>query len=142
MSRKPRINHVAMSVPADLLGAKSRAEILDFYGDVFGWEEHATETVERQKLVLRVHSHEQFVFLIADDSPMRCPPLDHFGMSVGTIEELDETLARARARAGADARVRLIDKQTEDFGPLKLSSFYVGFRLPLMIEVQHFDWDL
>jgi len=25
---------------------------------------------------------------------------------------------------------------------LKLSSFYVGFRLPLMIEVQHFDWDL
>ena len=137
-----RFNHMELTFPRGTLEPAFRKEVADFYGDVFGWEEHATETVERQKLVLRVHSHEQFVFLIADDSPMRCPPLDHFGMSVGTIEELDETLARARARAGADARVRLIDKQTEDFGPLKLSSFYVGFRLPLMIEVQHFDWDL
>ena len=92
--------------------------------------------------MLRVHSHEQFVFLIADEPPMRCPPLDHFGMSVGTMEELDETLAKAKGRAGGDDRIRLIDKQTDDFGALKLSSFYVGFLLPLMIEVQFFDWDL
>jgi len=142
MTRRPRINHVAMSVPADLLTAGSRAEILDFYGEVFGWEEHATETVDREKLVLRVHSHEQFVFLIADAAPMQCPPLDHFGMSVGTMSELDETLAKATTRAAGDDRVRLIDKQTDDFGPLKLSSFYVGFLLPMMIETQYFDWDL
>jgi len=141
--RKPRINHVAMSVPADLLAPEPRAEILRFYGDVFGWEEHASETVDREKLVLRVHSNEQFVFLIAADEPMRCPSLDHFGMSVGTLEDLEATYASARSFAEADERVKVIDKQAEDFaGALVLTSFYVGFLLPMMVEVQHFDWKL
>jgi hypothetical protein len=141
MSRAPRINHVAMSVPADLLDAAHRAEILAFYGDVLGWEEHPSETVDREKLVLRVHSHEQFVFLVADEHPMRCPPRDHFGLSVGELDELEVTYARARAWADRDARVELIDIKADDFGPLVLSSFYVGFLLPMMIEVQHFDWN-
>ncbi len=142
MSRAPRINHVAMSVPADLLDAAHRAEILAFYGDVLGWEEHPSETVDGKKLVLRVHSHEQFVFLIADETPMRCPPMDHFGLSVGERNELEETYARARAWADRDDRVKLIDIKADDFGPLVLTSFYVGFLLPMMIEVQHFDWTL
>jgi len=142
VTRKPRLNHVAMSVPADLLAEESRRELLRFYGDVFGWEEHASETVDREILVLRVHSNEQFVFLIADDDPMTCPPKDHFGMSVATMEELDDTLAAARRFAATDDRVRIIDKHTDDFGVLKLTSFYCGFLLPMMIEVQHFDWDL
>lgn len=142
MSRAPRINHVAMSVPAALLDAGHRAEILAFYGDVLGWEEHPSETVDRKKFVLRVHSHEQFVFLIADENPMRCPPMDHIGLSVGERDELEETYARARAWADRDERVELIDIKADDFGPLVLSSFYVGFLLPMMIEVQHFDWNL
>lgn len=28
----------------------------------------------------------------------------------------------------------------EDFGVLQLHSFYVRFMLPLMIEVQHWQW--
>jgi hypothetical protein len=141
--RKPRINHVALSVPADLLDAKHREEIVGFYGEVFGWEEHATETVDRTKLVLRVHSNEQFVFLVAESEPMRCAPLDHFGISVGTVDELDETYAAARSIAARDDRVRLVEKSAEDFGgALVLTSFYVGFLLPMMIEVQHFDWKL
>ncbi len=138
--RKPRFNHVAMSVSADLLGEVGRADILRFYGDVFGWQEHPTETVDRKKLVLRVHSNEQFVFLIADDPPMICPRLDHFGMSVATIPELGDALARAKAFAAHDDRVDVIDKKTDDFGMLKLTSFYVGFLLPMMIEIQHYEY--
>jgi hypothetical protein len=138
--RKPRFNHVAMSVPADLLGEAGRADILRFYGDVFGWQEHPTETVDRKKLVLRVHSNEQFVFLIADDPPMICPRLDHFGMSVATIPELDDALARAKAFAAHDDRVDVVDKKTDDFGMLKLTSFYVGFLLPMMVEIQHYEY--
>jgi len=139
-TRAPRINHVAMSVAADLLDGRGRRQILDFYGDVFGFEEHSSETVDRTKLVLRVHSHEQFVFLHADDPPMSCPRLDHFGMSVETMEELDDMLARAKTRRAGDPRVDIIDKKTDDFGMLKLTAFYVGFLLPMMIEVQHWDW--
>jgi len=137
----PRFNHVAMSVPADLLGEAGRADLLAFYGEVFGFEELPTETVDQKTLVLRAYSNEQFLFLIADDTPMACPRLDHFGMSVERMDELDAMLARARGFAERDDRVDLIDKKADDHaGFLTLTSFYVGYLLPMMIEVQHFDW--
>jgi hypothetical protein len=140
-TRTPRFNHVAMSVPADLLGEKGRADLLAFYSDVFGFEELPTETVDRKKLVLRAYSNEQFVFLIAEDPPMKCPRLDHFGMSVGTMQELDDMLDRARRFAERDDRVDIVEKSADHHGGfLTLTSFYVGYLLPLMIEVQHYDW--
>src|SRR5216683_1472160 len=93
---QPRFNHVAMSVPADLLGEQGRRDILSFYSDVFGWQELPTETVDREKLVMMAYTVDQFVFLIADDQPMTAPRLDHFGMGVASEAELDEFLERAR----------------------------------------------
>ena len=140
-TRAPRFNHVAMSLPADLLGEEGRKEILRFYGDVFGWEELPTETLDRERLVMRAYSNEQFVFLIADEPPMACPRLDHFGMSVETMEELDDMLARAEAFRATDDRVEIIDKHADEHeGFLTLTSFYVRYLLPMMIEVQHWDW--
>ena len=72
----PTFNHVAMSVPAELLGEEGRTELLDFYADVFGWTEMPTMTEDRQRLVLRAYNHEQFVFLHAAPEPMRCPAED------------------------------------------------------------------
>lgn len=140
-TRTPRFNHVAMSVPADLLGEQGRADLLEFYGDVFGWDELPTETLDRKRLVMRAHDNEQFVFLIAEDTPMTCPRLDHFGMSVGTIDELEETYARAKSWAERDDRVDIVEKRGEDMhGVLTLTSFYVRFLLPMMVEIQHYDW--
>jgi hypothetical protein len=134
----PRFNHVAMSVPADLLDERGRHDLVDFYSNVFGWQELPTETVDRHKLVLSAYRYDQFVFLIADDSPMTCPRLDHFGMGVGSMLELDELLASAKAYQQKDDRVDIIDKRTEHHPGLDLTSFYVGFLLPMMVEVQHF----
>jgi hypothetical protein len=139
-TRKPRFNHVAMSLPADLLSEQGRADIVRFYTDVFGFDEITMLTEDRKRLVLQAYSYEQFVFLIADDPPMTCPRLDHFGMSVGTIEELDDLLAKCRAFQEHDDRVDIIDKQVEDYGALKLHSFYVRYLLPMMVEVQHFEY--
>lgn len=138
--RQPRFNHVAMSMPADALDATGRKEIVEFYREVFGWEELPTLTEDRHRLVLQAYTFEQFVFLIADEPHMTCPGLDHFGMSVGTGEELDEILARSKAFAARDERVEIIDRKVDDYGMLKLHSFYVRYLLPLMIEVQHFEW--
>jgi hypothetical protein len=141
ITRKPRFNHVAMSVPAELLGAGGRAELLRFYGDVFGFEELPTETLDRKRLVMKAYSNEQFVFLIADDPPMTCPRLDHFGMSVETMGELDDMLARAEAFKAHDDRVDIVDKHADEYeGFLTLTSFYVRYLLPMMIEVQHYNW--
>ena len=133
-------NHVAMSVPSSLLDAQGRASLLDFFGEVFGWTEMPSMTQDGRQLVLRAHSHEQFVFLIADDAPMRCPSGDHFGLSVPTPAELDALLERARKYRERDPRVEIDEKTVEDYRVLQLHSFYVGYRLPMKVEVQCYAW--
>jgi hypothetical protein len=139
-ARKPHFNHVAMSVPADLLDERHRTDIVRFYDEVFGFKELPTETEDRKKLVLSVHTYEQFVFLIADDQPMACPRLDHYGISVDTEAELDDMLARARAFKAHDDRVDIVEREVTDHGMLAITSFYVGYLLPMMIEVQWWDF--
>ena len=139
-TRAPRFNHVAMSLPPDLLGDEGRRDIVHFFDEVFGWKELPTETVDRKKLVLSAYTYEQFVFLIADDPPMACPRLDHFGMSVETEQELDDMLARAKAFKARDDRVDIVDKELTDHGMLAITSFYVGYLLPMMVEVQWWDF--
>ena len=68
----PRFNHVAMSLPADLLDEGNRADIVRFYDEVFGWKELPTMTEDRHRLVLSCYTYEQFVFLIAEETPMTC----------------------------------------------------------------------
>ena len=139
-TRAPRFNHVAMSLPPDLLGDEGRRDIVHFFDEVFGWKELPTETVDRKKLVLSAYTYEQFVFLIADEPPMTAPRLDHFGMSVATEQELDDMLARAKAFQTRDDRVDLVDKELTDHGMLAITSFYVGYLLPMMVEVQWWDF--
>ncbi len=138
--RTPRFNHVAMSVPADLLDDQGRKELIDFYDEVFGWKELPTLTEDRRRLVLQAHELEQFVFIVADEPYMKAAHLDHFGLSVGTMDELDDTLARAVAYRDKDDRVQIIDKKADVFTGLTLTAFYAGFLLPMMVEIQHYEY--
>lgn len=137
---RPRFNHVAISVPPELLDEPGRRALLAFYSDVFGWDEMPTLTRDRELFVLRCWSHEQFVYLSAARDPLRCPPADHFGLSVSTPHELDEMLGRARKWQERDPEVEIVERGLEDYGFLKLHNFYLRYRLPLMIEVQCFEW--
>jgi hypothetical protein len=91
--RRPRFNHVAMSVPADALDGVGRDDLLRFYEEVFGFTEMPGLTVDR-----------------------------------------------ARKYREKDERVEIIEPQTEDYKVLELHNFYVRYRLPLMIEVQRYEW--
>jgi hypothetical protein len=97
-------------------------------------------TEDRRRLVLSCNTYEQFVYLIAEDPPMSAPRLDHFGISVGALDELLAAHARAAAYRERDDRVDLIDHSVEDHGMVKIHSFYVRYLLPMMVEVQH--WEL
>ena len=142
LSAPPSFNHVAMSVPADALDADGRAAICEFYGDVFGFEEHPQMTEDRRVLVLGAHTFEQFVFIVAQDEPMQAHRHDHYGMSVATKEDFDELHRRAAAwKAKLPDEVVLDGPDAEEHhGVLLLHNFYVSYRLPLTIEVQHFEW--
>ena len=139
-TRTPRFNHVAMSVPSELLDEDGRRDLVRFYDEVFGWKELPTETVDGKKLVLSAYTYEQFVFLIAEDPPMSCPRLDHFGMSVETEQELDDMLARAKTFRTRDDRVDIVEREVTDHGMLAITSFYVRYLLPMMVEIQWWDF--
>jgi hypothetical protein len=139
-TRSPRFNHVAMSLSPDMLDEANRADITRFYDEVFGWKELGVMTEDRRRLVLGCHTVEQFVFLIAEDEPMSCARLDHYGLSVETEAELDAVLERAKAFRAHDDRVDIIDKQVDDHGMLAITSIYIGFLLPMMVEIQWWDF--
>ena len=92
--------------------------------------------------MLGLHTHEQFLFLVADDRPLTAPKGDHFGLSVSTLDEFHEVARRAEAwHDRAPDEVELITPSAEDHaGVLRLHSFYVRYRLPLMVETQHFEF--
>jgi hypothetical protein len=136
----PSFNHVAVSVLPELLDEKGRRDLVDFYSTVFDWQELTTETLDRKRLIFGAYRLDQFVYIHADEDPMRAPRMDHFGMGVATEEELDTYLERAKAYQKRDDRVRLIDKHVDDYTKLALVSFYVGFILPVMVEVQYFRY--
>jgi hypothetical protein len=136
----PRFNHVAMSVPADVLDEAGRADLVRFYGEVFGWEELPTMTEDRRRLVLAAYRYDQFVFLIGADEPMTCPRMDHFGMAVDRLDDLQALLQRVKDFAEHDDRVDLVDHAVDDHEVVRIHAFYVGFLLPMMVEVQYFEW--
>jgi hypothetical protein len=138
--KQPRFNHVGLSLPADALDDAGRKEIVDFFNDVFGWHEIDLLTLDRKRLVLQCYTVDQFVFIHADDEPLKGPRLDHFGIRVFTMDELDGMVARAKAWAERDERVDIIDKKADDQSVVVITSFYVRFILPLMVEIQHWEW--
>ena len=136
----PRFNHIALSVPPDLIAGKNAEDILRFYEEVFGWGAMPTMVKDGELLVLRVHSNEQFVYLHGSEDPLSCPKDDHFGLQVSTPEALDAVYQKALSFQERDTRVEIDDKQIEDFQVLKLHSAYIRYLLPMRIELQCFDW--
>jgi hypothetical protein len=142
-SFRPRLNHVAISVDPAVLDARGRADLLAFYGEVFGWTEGDNTGETGNPLILYTGTFAQFVYLLPATPAMQAPPLDHFGLQVSSVDELNEIVTRAQRFRERDDRVRIIERTsrtthgaTDDY---VLTSAYVGFVLPLMIELQHLD---
>jgi catechol 2,3-dioxygenase-like lactoylglutathione lyase family enzyme len=137
------LNHVAISVDPALLDEAGRAEILDFYGDVFGWTEGDNTGESGNPLILYTGTFAQFVYLLPASPFLVAPALDHFGVQVSTVAELEAIVGRAVTRRERDSRVEVIDiKARTTPGPTHdfvLTSAYVGFVLPLMVEIQHLE---
>ncbi len=140
----PRLNHVAISVDAELMDEEGRAALLDFYSEVFGWTEGDNSTEQGNPLILYTGSLGQFLYLLpAKDEFMVTPNMDHFGMEVSSEEELRQILDRVRTFQRKDPRVRVTDIGTMTTRHLDkeytLTNAYIWFLLPLWIELQHVE---
>jgi hypothetical protein len=140
-THRPRLNHVAITVDPALLDDPGRSTFLDFFGEVFGWTEGDNSTESGNPLILYTGAPLQFLYLLPGDPYLVAPSLDHFGLSVASVDELRSIVERARAYQQRDERVRIIDITARTtHGPTAdytLTSAYIGFLLPLMIELQH-----
>jgi hypothetical protein len=139
----PRLNHVAISMDPALLDARGRADLLDFYGDVFGWTEGDNTGEAGNPLIMYTGAFGQFVYLLPGDPYLRAPAMDHFGVQVATLTGLEAIVERAKRRQTTDERVTVIDIHARTTpGPTHdytLTSAYVGFVMPLLVEIQHLE---
>ncbi len=136
----PRMNHVAMSVPSELLDEGGRADLCRYFDQVLGFSELPTMTVDGKRLVLSCVHWDQFIFLVAADPGMECPPGDHFGFAVGSLEELVGVRDRAVAFGASEPRLALDDLQVDDQGPVRIHSIYLGYLLPMHCEIQWWEF--
>jgi hypothetical protein len=139
---RPVINHVAISVDAEVLDESGRAALIDFFGEVFGWVEGDNSTERGNPLILYTGEMRQYLYLLpASDDFLRAPRLDHFGLEIDSRHELVTVLDRAKAYQRKDDRVTIIDlDEMVTHGPTSdytLTNAYIGFLIPLMIELQH-----
>ncbi|HUV09435.1 MAG TPA: hypothetical protein VMX12_00545 [Acidimicrobiia bacterium] len=139
----PRLNHVAISVDPARLDEQGRADLLAFYGEVFGWTEGDNTGETGNPLILYTGAFGEFVYLLPADPPLVAGRLDHFGFQIATLDELHDIVARAKGYGTRDDRVEVIEPSARTtHGPeagYVLTSAYLGFVLPLMIELQHLE---
>ncbi len=140
----PRLNHVAISVDADLMDEGGRVALLDFFSEIFGWTEGDNSTEKGNPLILYTGSLGQFLYLLpAKDEFMVTPNMDHFGLEVSSMEELTQILERVNAYKAKDDRVRLTEVGTmvTRYGDKQytLTNAYIWFLIPLWIELQHIE---
>jgi hypothetical protein len=139
-SGNPRFNHVAMSLPAEMLDESNRGDLCRYFTEVLGFDEMPTMTIDRKRLILSCVHWDQFIFLIAEDEPMKCPRMDHYGFAVSSMEELTAVRDRAVDYKKTDDRLDLIDLHMDDQGPVKIHSIYLKYLLPMMCELQWWEF--
>ena len=124
------LNHVAMSVAPGTLTDGYRADLLEFYGSVFGWREIESLRLP-DRLTISVGRHN-YVNVRERPDPMVCSGYEHFGIVVESAEQ-------------AERLWTLLDNDRRDLHLEQLAAGDDGFRsfrfrylLPLTVEVQYF----
>ena len=140
----PRINHVAISVDAEVMDEAGRAALLDFYSEVFGWTEGDNSTEKGNPLILYTGSLGQFLYLLpARDEYMVTPNMDHFGLEVSSKEDMVQILDRVKEYQRRDDRVKVteIGAMATHFEGKEyiLTNAYIWFLIPMWIELQHVE---
>ena len=107
---------------------------------MFGWTEGDNTGERGNPLILYTGEFGEFLYLAPTDEPAG-GAIDHVGMQVATLEELEGIVTRARSRREQDDRVEVSDIGARTThgpsGDYTLSSAYIRFVLPFSIELQN-----
>jgi hypothetical protein len=124
------LNHVAMSLPAGSLTDEYRAEVLDFYGGLFGWRE--LESLRLPDRLTLSTGGQTYVNLRERSEAMVCHGYEHLGVVVESAAEVE------RLWAALDGDARAVYLEPLGAGDDGYRSFRFRYLLPLAVEVQFF----
>jgi hypothetical protein len=136
----PRFNHMELTVPKGQL-ARDRAQIGEFYRDMFGFEPLDVEILKQTGLLLRTDPEtSQFILVTEQNQHMSSPGFDHLGFLYDSRAEVDLLLEKAKKWQARDPRVQIKEYEDLKTGPTTVHAFYVRFLLPLWFDVQCLEY--
>jgi hypothetical protein len=136
-----RFNHMELTLARGALDAKTRADVKQFYGELFDFDTLDVPILGQLGLLLRTDAEtSQFLLLTETSKPMSSPGFDHLGFLVESRVRVDALLARCKEWRTRDPRVQL--KEYEDLvqGGVTVHAFYVKFVLPIWFDVQCMEY--
>jgi hypothetical protein len=166
-----QMNHVALSMPPEEISGSRRKELLGFYEKVFNWSEYVEDEkfVEEFKAELKALLGKDvpscpplvmltgsggFIFLYGIENAMKATPVDHFGFTVDSEDQLNEILDKAKEYKKNDGDVVIVDTAVTSYDideslldrmpgkQVDLINCYIGYRMPLAVELQYYRWNL
>jgi len=136
-----RFNHMELTLARGALDAKTRADVKQFYGELFDFDAIDVPILGQLGLLLRTDAEtSQFLLVTEAKEPMQSPGFDHLGFLVESRARVDALLARCREWRERDERVRI--KEYEDLvqGGVTVHAFYVKYLLPIWFDVQCMEY--
>jgi hypothetical protein len=135
-----RFNHMELTLPPGAL-SKHRAEIAEFYQELFGWESLDVPILGQLGLLLRSDPEtSQFILVTEQRQHLRSPGFDHLGLLFDTRAEVDRLLEQCRRKRELDSRVEIKEYDDLQTGDATVHAFYVRFLLPIWFDVQVIDY--
>jgi hypothetical protein len=117
-----------MSVASGTLTDEWRAELLEFYGALFGWRE--IESLRLPDRLTILVGQRTYVNIRERTEPMICSGYEHFGVVVASGAEVDDIWSRLDA-SRLDLELEPLNIDDGGFRSLRFR-----FMLPLAVEVQ------
>jgi len=117
-----------MSVASGTLTDEWRAELLEFYGSLFGWRE--IESLRLPDRLTILVGQRTYVNIRERTEPMICSGYEHFGVVVASGAEVDDIWSRLDA-SPLDLELEPLNIDDGGFRSLRFR-----FMLPLAVEVQ------
>lgn len=131
-----RFNHMELTLPIGGLEAH-RAEIADFYADLFGWDSIDVPILGQTGLLLRTDPEtSQFILVTEQKTHIDSPGYDHLGILYDTRDEVDAIHENAKKWQARDDRIRIKEYDDLVTGGVTTHAFYVRHLLPIWFDVQ------
>jgi hypothetical protein len=136
-----RFNHMELTLARGALDARTRADLKQFYGELFDFDAIDVPILGQLGLLLRTDAEtSQFLLVTEAREPMQSPGFDHLGFLVESRARVDALRGRCREWQSRDARVQLKEYADLVQGGVTVHAFYVRFLLPIWFDVQCMEY--